>query len=291
MERTSSMRKMTTIFTVLAAICSFALSAAAYPPSYTGKIILESKHVLPGQTFTVKIWLANNNSSISSVYIPLKFNSTYLTCTYVDFTGSMKVPGMNEYQTIESGMSKISLIPEAIYPLPSMTADSGLIATLYFTLSPSTPDIILYIDSLNRDSIIDHEGEILHYWERPQLADTLGEVTIIPDFYAAKIIVGNATGIDDEKGAVIPDRVDLMQNFPNPFNPITTISFALPEKARVDLNIYNVLGQKIESLAGEEYPAGAHTLSWDATAYPSGVYFYRLSVGNESLTKKMILMK
>lgn len=285
------MRKMSTVFTLMAVFCIFGLHAAAYPPSYTGKIIVESKHVQPGQSFAVKVWIANNNSPIASLVIPLKFNSAFLTCTYIDFTGSIKVSGMTEYQKIEAGKAIISLIPDAVAPLPAMTKDSGLIATLYFTLSASAPDIVLHIDSLNRDSAIDYNGQILHMWERAELADTLGTVTIIPEFIAGKIIIGKATGIDDEKGLIVPDKIDLLQNFPNPFNPITSISFALPKRAMVGLDIYNVLGQKIESLAGKEYPAGNHTVGWNANYYPSGVYFYRLTVGNEALTKKMILMK
>lgn len=287
----TSMRKMSTVFTLMAVFCIFVSYAAAYPPSYTGKIIVESKHVQPGQAFAVKVSIANNNAAISSLVIPLKFNSAFLTCTYIDFTGSIKVSGMTEYQTIESGKAKISLIPDAAAPLPAMTKDSGLIATLYFTLSPSAPEIVLEIDSLNRDSAFDYNGQTLHMWEQVQLADTLGMVIIIPEFVGGKIIIGNATGIDDDKGLIVPEKIDLLQNFPNPFNPITSISFALPNKAMVGLDIYNVLGQKIESLAGKEYPAGNHTVSWDASYSPSGVYFYRLTVGNETLTKKMILMK
>jgi len=198
---------------------------------------------------------------------------------------------MNDYQLIESGKAKLSLIPEATVPLPAMTADSGLIATIYFTLSPNTPDMILYIDSMNTDSIIDYDGQLLHLWERVEMADTLGAVTIIPEFSAGKIIVGNALDVNDGTRRVLPNRVELMQNYPNPFNPMTSISFALPQKARVSLDIFNVLGQKIESFGGEEFSAGNHTITWDGSNYPSGVYFYRLSAGTESLTKKMILMK
>jgi len=287
----TAMRKLSTLFTLVAALCILASHAVAYPPSYTGKIIVEGKHVMPGQTFTVKVLIANNNSPISSLSIPLQFNSTYLTCSYIDFGGSIKAGGMNDYQLIESGKAKLSLIPEATVPLPAMTADSGLIATIYFTLSPNTPDMILYIDSMNTDSIIDYDGQLLHLWERVEMADTLGAVTIIPEFSAGKIIVGNALDVNDGTRRVLPNRVELMQNYPNPFNPMTSISFALPQKARVSLDIFNVLGQKIESFGGEEFSAGNHTITWDGSNYPSGVYFYRLSAGTESLTKKMILMK
>lgn len=85
-------------------------------------------------------------------------------------------------------------------------------------------------------------------------------------------------------------------NYPNPFNPTTTIRFDLPEAASVNLDIFNLRGQKVRSLVNSDLPAGAHSAVWngrDTTGNPvsSGVYLYRLSDGNRELTRKMMLMK
>ncbi|MCH7879359.1 MAG: T9SS type A sorting domain-containing protein, partial [candidate division Zixibacteria bacterium] len=83
----------------------------------------------------------------------------------------------------------------------------------------------------------------------------------------------------------------LNQNYPNPFNPSTTIGFSLPARSTATLEIYNVLGQSVERLHSGVLPAGDHKFSWDASKFPSGVYFYRLKSALGVQTKKMLLVK
>ncbi len=89
--------------------------------------------------------------------------------------------------------------------------------------------------------------------------------------------------------AVLPAEPTLEQNFPNPFNPITRITFELPGLADWQLQIVNVSGQQVKSFGGRS--SGANAVEWDARDCPSGVYFYRLSSGGSTLTRKMVLMK
>lgn len=94
----------------------------------------------------------------------------------------------------------------------------------------------------------------------------------------------------------IPEKFTLEQNYPNPFNLETKISFSLKQDAFVSLKIYNIKGQLVKTLVQEKKPAGFHTLSWNATnqngeTVASGVYLYRLNVGEESFSKKMSLIK
>ncbi|RMH89545.1 MAG: T9SS C-terminal target domain-containing protein, partial [Calditrichaeota bacterium] len=99
----------------------------------------------------------------------------------------------------------------------------------------------------------------------------------------------------------VPERFFLSQNFPNPFNPTTTIPFGLPEEARVSLEIFNLLGQKVRTLLSRErLAAGYHRVVWDGLSdagqrVASGIYFYRLiarsSRGKEfHRTRKMVLL-
>lgn len=88
-----------------------------------------------------------------------------------------------------------------------------------------------------------------------------------------------------------PQQLELFQNYPNPFNPITTISFYLPESSQVRLSVYNIVGQPVATLIQGSLSAGRKTVEWDATDMPSGMYLYKLEVGNRVMTRKMTLVK
>jgi uncharacterized protein YdeI (BOF family) len=110
-------------------------------------------------------------------------------------------------------------------------------------------------------------------------------------------IKADPTDIKDQMLAVIPDRYILFHNFPNPFNPSTTIRFGLPVRSSVLLEIYNIVGQRIDILVNEEKEAGYYDVHWLADV-PSGVYFYRIessAVGEKSKkfieVRKMLLLK
>jgi hypothetical protein len=98
------------------------------------------------------------------------------------------------------------------------------------------------------------------------------------------------TGIENET-INIPDKIELLPNYPNPFNPETRITFLLNEHVRVLLKIYNILGQEIVTLTDKSLPAGSHSVNFNASDLRSGVYIYSLSAGNFVQTRKMILLK
>jgi hypothetical protein len=89
----------------------------------------------------------------------------------------------------------------------------------------------------------------------------------------------------------IPDKFELSANYPNPFNPSTTIGFDLPEAAKVRLAVYDMLGREVALLADEERPAGQHSVRFDAGRLSSGMYIYRLQAGSFTQTKKLMLLK
>jgi hypothetical protein len=99
-----------------------------------------------------------------------------------------------------------------------------------------------------------------------------------------------STGVIGNNG-LTPDTYTLSQNFPNPFNPTTTINFTLPKDGLVKLVVYDITGKEVKVLANEIRTAGYHSISFDASNLPSGVYLYKLSAGNFVETKKMILTK
>ncbi len=88
-----------------------------------------------------------------------------------------------------------------------------------------------------------------------------------------------------------PDKFSLHQNYPNPFNPVTKIQYDIAKKSDVTLNIYDILGKHIETMVNETKDAGSYIVEYNASALPSGLYFYKLEAGNFSEVKKMILIK
>ena len=106
------------------------------------------------------------------------------------------------------------------------------------------------------------------------------------------IFINNqATGIENNYYEGIPGEYRLLQNYPNPFNPATTITFDLPEQSRVELTVYNILGQQVAVLVNELRKAGRHQAVFDASGLSSGIYFYRLSTDTYTETRKMLLIK
>lgn len=93
------------------------------------------------------------------------------------------------------------------------------------------------------------------------------------------------------KGTLAVDEYALDQNFPNPFNPVTTISYALPQDGIVTLKIYDALGREVSTLVNEFKQTGRYTASFDASKLSSGVYIYKLTSGKYSANKKMMLVK
>ena len=100
------------------------------------------------------------------------------------------------------------------------------------------------------------------------------------------------TDVDDDAIISIPEEYSLNQNYPNPFNPSTVISFNLPKQSIVSLKVFNILGEEVATLVNNKMiNAGAHSANFNAANLPSGVYIYKISAGNYSASKKMMLLK
>lgn len=94
-----------------------------------------------------------------------------------------------------------------------------------------------------------------------------------------------------ESPVFVSTEYGLEQNYPNPFNPVTTLRYALPNDGLVQLRIFNILGQEVALVVNEYREAGVHTATWDASTVPSGVYFYKITAGSYSETRKMLLIR
>lgn len=101
--------------------------------------------------------------------------------------------------------------------------------------------------------------------------------------------IGIITSIEDEIS--IPEVFELYQNYPNPFNPTTTIKYSIAEPQKVKLTVYSLLGEEVKILVDDFKSAGSHFLNFNASDLASGVYIYTLFAGNQSTSKKLILLK
>ncbi|MBP9122059.1 MAG: T9SS type A sorting domain-containing protein, partial [Ignavibacteriaceae bacterium] len=99
------------------------------------------------------------------------------------------------------------------------------------------------------------------------------------------------TSIDDPEST--PETIEVGQNYPNPFNPSTVINYSLAEGGNIFFRIYDIQGREVATILDEYREAGHHSLMIDAAKYSlnSGVYFYCLSAGGKTITRKMVLLK
>ena len=116
-----------------------------------------------------------------------------------------------------------------------------------------------------------------------------GDYVYVADENSLMILRFTATGVQEDES--VPLSFSLGQNYPNPFNAQTKISYSLPKASNARLDIFNLLGQKIETLFEGHQQAGEHSVAWDASGFSSGIYFYKLVAGDKVFTKRMTVVK
>lgn len=266
-------------------------TAAVEAQPYTGIVKVDSVEAVAGTSVSVAVRLQNNNIPFSMITVPLRYAHPYLTLDSVSFVGTLLPNNWSEAVDHDAAAKtvKISYIPELVSPIPTISSSSGIIAKLFFKVSASATPTTIVVDSINKDSLV---AGSLHLITRVQVSDNTGLPAGLyePGFVPGGIKVLVPTGVDDDPSG-LPSAFALEQNYPNPFNPVTMIEFALPKSSEVKLEVFNVLGQLVETLADRTMPAGRHTIEFNAGSKPSGVYFYRLTHRYGSLTRKMVLLK
>ncbi|HKJ45656.1 MAG TPA: T9SS type A sorting domain-containing protein [Balneolales bacterium] len=186
----------------------------------------------------------------------------------------------------------------------------GMYADVYYSMSSdfSNPKALIKNDSLVEKAVVDttldginsnglgvtvKDGQTMYVrvypWLRVSSTSTskylyLGDVRV----YGA---TNTATAIEQPVTSTTPSKYKLEQNYPNPFNPTTNIAFQIPQKSMVTLSVYNILGQKVQTLVRGERAAGHYTVRFDGSALSSGVYIYRLKAGSFTQTKELTLIK
>jgi hypothetical protein len=161
------------------------------------------------------------------------------------------------------------------FPLSSLmkiSLDGGLSWSETIHLNPHGEDITIAL----ADSVVH--------------ATWFDRVTSYPaEIYYRRLKIGGVLSVQDE--ASVPRLACLSQNFPNPFNPSTTIKYELPERTHVLLKVFNTLGQQVATLVDGVKEAGYHEVPFDAAGLASGVYLYRLQAGKSVQTRKLLLLR
>ncbi|MGE5496646.1 MAG: CotH kinase family protein [Syntrophothermus sp.] len=129
----------------------------------------------------------------------------------------------------------------------------------------------VYVGSTYNDEIVYLQGWIIK------------RLNWLDDYFAPLVSV--------EENSVQPDKFTLSQNFPNPFNPVTTIKYSLPVSGQVKLRVFNSLGSEVASLVNRYQPEGTYSVEFDASGLASGIYYYRIETPSDASVKKMILLK
>jgi glycosidase len=122
-----------------------------------------------------------------------------------------------------------------------------------------------------------------------------GVAVYVIDTVARTVVLPPLTSVG-ENGDIIPQEFSLAQNYPNPFNPSTTIQCQIPRSGHVTLTVFDLLGREVDRLVDDQMSAGTYTIHWDGlnnrgVSVGSGVYFYRIQLGDQSIVKRMLLLR
>ena len=201
--------------------------------------------------------------SIDSLGFTLQVDVTTITQTTIDAWGTIVVP-LGTFDCLRGQQLSTQITVVSLFGVPIITDTT---TSITYSWLGENHGILAQVTSM--DNEIDPNFT--------QAADVMFQTS-------------GPTGISDNDIPVAGD-FELIGNYPNPFNPTTTISFNLPQNEVVTLDVFNITGQKVATLVNGRMAAGRHDVLFDASDLPSGIYFYRLSAGSFQDMKRMVLIK
>lgn len=237
--------------------------------------------VLPNSQVVLNIYLTNDEN-IGGFAVPLAFPDSItnldITCDSVSFVGtrsSGKIYG-SDSTSVDNDKNKVVAFAFFVTPI---SAGTGSIAKIYFTTGSAWDSTL----SVSIDT---------SFW--PPTSAYEFSTDLGASFYP--VFFKGALEVRDVNSPATPKVFSLSQNYPNPFNPKTVIRFGLPKDSWVNLDIYNVLGQRVKTLVDERLSAGMKEVEWDGKddkgfEVSSGIYFYKIKAGDFSDIKKMVMLK
>lgn len=237
-------------------------------------------------TFVVELWCWNDVNWVMGVAVGFEWENENLILTSA--TNSTGWPFSYLYNgTIGNSNTtkKFQFVSTALDTADALrgSTERKLLGTWNFTLTTWDAGDYIFLDTNEYEAGVEYTMES---------NDGSGSVSYTPVWALGDggLFVRDPSDADDESEDLLPTTYSLKQNYPNPFNPETGIEFALPTSGAYKLTIFNVLGQVVKTFE-DEAEAGWHKVSWDASDNGSGVYFYRLTAGDFTDTKKMVFLK
>ena len=241
----------------------FNRTTLAYNTAFQGNAIVMSDSANPVIINSI-IWGSASNPNDVFSYTESGFDPNFITFLYSDYQlGADGVLG----ESVTVNWLEGNLSADPLFNFPSTVYD--------YSLQTASPCIDAGINTfvLDGETIVDLQPD-QYNGSNPDMGcfENMGTVGI------------------NHKGFV-PTDFKLSQNFPNPFNPTTTIHYDLPKQSYVNVTIYDLLGQRVKTLIEQNQDAGYKSVQWDATNISSGMYFYQIRVGEYVQTRRMILLK
>ncbi|MFH2037617.1 MAG: T9SS type A sorting domain-containing protein [Candidatus Zixiibacteriota bacterium] len=299
-----------TIFLLLAAVPSFSqhlmMRATCADTAGFG-------YIAAGSDFAIEIEMFNDYGAIYGGSFPLAFFSPNdsATASHLNVTGGMvvvnvrgggnyastSIESLNGWNSLFSLLSSYSgfswdgSLPDTINwtgaTMGSYPADADFVARLRFNFTAGNTNGRICVDSCSVPGVTP-PGTYDWLW------DDVGAYFVNGPYCWDITVVEAVKEINNDN--MIPVDFNLDQNYPNPFNPTTNIKFAIKNRTNVNISIFNILGQKVATLADREFNAGYYEATWDGTddngsIVASGMYFYRLEADEFTDTKKMIMLK
>jgi hypothetical protein len=250
-----------------------------------------------GNLFTTgqKLLRANNTTDLYSQYFKMEFaepGPTVIKVLYVDPSDNMFTGEWSFLQYSGSSGADNQNDPDIITLL-----DPGV--SHFLKYHPSNND--WYAAAYYEDATLGYK--VVHMGVGFESLMDLTNVSAAEETRAAIMenilteYFGVVTGVeDDAPGATLPEKFTLRNNYPNPFNPSTTIGFYTPTAQKIEVQVFNALGQKIATIANRQFTSGEHQVVWNGQdaygkAVASGTYFYRVTLQGQSHVRKMLLIK
>jgi len=250
-----------------------------YIEDFVDTVMIEPTNVEPFDQGTVMMTMLVN-SQVSELFIPYRYDTSNIIVDSFVFGGSLPLY-MDKYCQIDAAHASFAVRLNSMLPDMFMGVGEYLLGKVHFTTAAA--DVTTCIDTLNNDSLY------------PRITTASGTERT-PVTIAGDIQIGESTPVNELVPIQLPQQVRLEQNYPNPFNAGTTICFDLPCRTQVCLEVYNILGRRVDVLADGIYSAGSHVVGWDGIIdgtreAPSGIYFYRLIGNGFSKVGKMALVR
>jgi len=266
MRKNSSNKKSLVSFSLIIAISSFLFYA--YEDGITGKTLKSSE---PG-------CLCHSEIPSSQVTVTIEGPNELATGETASYTvrisgGPLVMGGTNisaSAGNLQAGEGLQKIGGELTHILPKQPQDNEVVFEFFYT-APNTPTTVtLYANGNSVNYSGTENGDAWNFAENKI------------------IIIGTVAGLEDE---IKEKSFYLLRNYPNPFNPSTNIRFRISDFGFVSLKVYDILGNEAATIVNEESQPGVYAVEFNASSLSSGIYFYTLKTENNSITKKMVLLR